>query len=90
MRDTIPTILIKGENGMKRCINLSKYDPKKHQLWENKNAVHKEEKEEEKQVVHDEFDREYAKSFLKQKGVKFAKNITNDKLEELYNDEKDK
>lgn len=33
MSDTVPTIIVKGQDGQPLIKNLSDYDPKKHELY---------------------------------------------------------
>lgn len=73
MSDTVPTIAIKSEGGWPVLINLSEYDEKKHEIYV-------EEKEE------SSFDRKTLTDFLDSKEIKYAKNISNEKLQKLYND----
>lgn len=68
MSETLPTITVKQKaDGRVRIINLSDFNPEIH----------------ENQTEQTSYDREAAKAFLKEKGVEFAKNISDKKLQEL-------
>ncbi len=77
MSETVPTILVKGQDGQPLLKNLSDYDEKIHELF-----VEGEVKEQ------SSFDKKSITDFLDSKEIKYAKNISNEKLQKLHDDAK--
>lgn len=70
MSETVPTIMVKRKDDNFVClINLSDFNPELH------DAVGAE--------TETSFDREAAKKALDERGIKYAKNVSNEKLQEL-------
>lgn len=73
MSEVLPTILVKRKEDNHVClINLSEFDEKLHEAVGSENQSG--------------FDREAAKKALDEKGVKYAKNASDTKLQELLDE----
>ena len=76
MNEVLETVLIKNEKGEARRINLSSFDPEKHEIYGVDEAP-KETKS------GKDFDRDAAMKFLDNAGIEYKGNISNVKLEAL-------
>lgn len=74
--DTCPTVVIKGQDGQPLIKNFSDYNPKIHKLFDEK----------EEPIVA--FDRKAAMLFLDSRKVKYAKNMSDEKLQNLCEETK--